>query len=352
MHRIDGPGATVDHKFTEGDPLGGVQATVVTASWLTEIQEELLSILVEAGIAPVKGTQDQVLKAIRKLQEGKITSFAATATLTASDLGLVQADAAAAAVTLTLPDSNAALGVRDVIVRRVDNTGNRLVVQAPGTNKIKFHTHLRPAGYSFFVLMGAGDYWHLRSDGVGNWVLLNRLDSSPLGRPTPETTTAISPGGWGLYHGLIYNRADWPWVWDHAQASGMLTTEALRAGKEGCWTSGDGALTFRSPEGRAEFNRFLDEGRGVDVGRVAGSWQKGSLQAFDPSTAVAATTGLWHSGADVNVAAIHGLDPWSSTDYPVTQAVVVAGSSFETAGNGLGVMRARNTANPGRIKLI
>lgn len=68
MHRIDGPGATVDHRFTEGDPVGGVPATVVTAAWLNDIQEELANLLAAAGIDPVKGTQNQVLKAIRHLK--------------------------------------------------------------------------------------------------------------------------------------------------------------------------------------------------------------------------------------------------------------------------------------------
>ncbi|VVO19823.1 hypothetical protein PS712_04140 [Pseudomonas fluorescens] len=72
MHRIDGAGATVDNKFTEGDPVGGVQATVVTAPWLNDMQEELMSVLNAAGIAPVKGTQDQLLKSIRSLSVGII----------------------------------------------------------------------------------------------------------------------------------------------------------------------------------------------------------------------------------------------------------------------------------------
>lgn len=67
MHRIDGPGATVDNTFTEGDPVGGVQATVVGAAWLNDVQEELMSVLAGAGIEPVKGVRDQVLKAIRKI---------------------------------------------------------------------------------------------------------------------------------------------------------------------------------------------------------------------------------------------------------------------------------------------
>lgn len=65
MHRIDGPGATVDNKFTEGNPATAVPATDVTGDWLNDVQEELLSVLVAAGIAPVKGTQNQILLALR-----------------------------------------------------------------------------------------------------------------------------------------------------------------------------------------------------------------------------------------------------------------------------------------------
>lgn len=205
-----------------------------------------------------------------------ITSINASRPLLASELGLVHVDATSAAVTITLPASDASLGIRDVILRRLDNTGNRLVIQSAGTDKIKFHTHLASAGYLFFVLMGAGDWWRLRSDGAGNWWPVGRYDSTPLGRPVFETTTAFSPGGWAGINGFIYNRAEWPWVWDHAQQSGMLTTEALRAGKEGCWTSGDGATTFRSPEGRGEFLRVLDEKRGVEKDVIYGNLTVGS----------------------------------------------------------------------------
>lgn len=89
--------------------------------------------------------------------------------------------------------ADSALGVVDVIVRRVDNSGNRLVVQAAGANKIKFHTHLNADGYSFLVLMGAGDWWHLRSDGAGSWWPVGRCDTTALGRPVMETTTAFPP---------------------------------------------------------------------------------------------------------------------------------------------------------------
>lgn len=64
MHRIDVPSATPDNEFTEGSPTGGVPATTVSADWLNDIQEEIMSVLTNQGIAPIKGVQDQLLQAI------------------------------------------------------------------------------------------------------------------------------------------------------------------------------------------------------------------------------------------------------------------------------------------------
>jgi hypothetical protein len=370
----------VDGKFADEDPLGGTPGSLIPAQWGNAVTEELLAVIQAAGLAPDEEDNDQLLQAINQLladatpeasttvlglvkqatqseaEDGVdtkksmsplrvhqaitkklstvVVSTSVSKVLVANDLGLVLADATAAALNITLPAANAALGIRDVIVRRVDNGGNRLTVTAAGTDKIKFHTHLRADGYPFFVLMGSGDWWHLRSDGAGSWWPVGRYDNTSLGRQAFETTTAFPPGGWGAHHGLIYNRAEWPWVWDHAQASGMLTTEALRAEKEGCWTSGDGALTFRSPEARGEFIRVLDESRGVDVGREAGSWMPDEMRAHTHKY------GNTHSSTyGMSSTAVIGVSPSASINY-------------NTSSVGGAETRPRSIAYPGRLKLI
>lgn len=72
MHRIDGPGATVDNKFTEGDPLGGVQATVVTAPWLNDVQENIIAVLVAGGVSPTKGRAADLLDSLKKVATGRM----------------------------------------------------------------------------------------------------------------------------------------------------------------------------------------------------------------------------------------------------------------------------------------
>lgn len=278
------------------------------------------------------------------LLRGGVTSLAASATLTAGQEGLVLIDASAGPVTVTLP---AASRPMDIILRRTDNTGNRLVVQAPGTARIKFHTHLRAEGYPFLVLMGAGDYWHLRSDGAGNWWPIARLDSDALGRPVFETTTLFSPGGWGALAGVVFNRAEWPWLWDHAQQSGMLASEVARAGMEGGWTSGDGVATFRGPEGRGEFLRLLDDGRGLDASRAAGSRQAGTILIGD-NDASPSIFG-YKSARDMAADA-----PPAGAAVRTIQTITPTGVNETTVSGGdyLGVVRPVNIAYPGRIKLI
>lgn len=373
----------VNGKFADEDPLVGTPGSLIPAQWGNAVTKELLAVIEAAGLTPDEDNNAQLLQAIGALlaeatpaasetvfglvkqasqaeaeagvdtqksmsparvlqaiikRTSAVVSTSVSKVLVANDMGLVLVDATGGAVDITLPASNAALGVREVIIRRVDNGANRLTVKAAGAEKIKFHTHLSATGYPFFVLMGAGDWWHLRSDGAGNWWPVGRYDNSPLGRPVFETTTAISPGGWGLYHGLIYNRAEWPWAWDHAQVSGMLTTEALRSGNEGMWTSGDGALTFRSPEGRAEFLRVLDESRGIDVGRVAGSTKLSQNKAHEHG----ARTFLGLNGTTGS----NGMVAFGNTG--VGSQLPTGAVSVEGGSEGY----PRHIAYPGRIKLI
>lgn len=95
MHRIDGPGATIDEKFTEGNPATAVPATVVTDDWLNDVQEELISILAAAGISPVKGDQDQVLTAIQAIIAGSTLNTLDTTRIDVASAGTVNLTAAA-----------------------------------------------------------------------------------------------------------------------------------------------------------------------------------------------------------------------------------------------------------------
>jgi phage-related tail fiber protein len=276
-------------------------------------------------------TKTETVDLINGTSQVPLVEVSTSRPLVANELGLVLIDGSAGALTVELPDANAALGVRSVVVRRVDNTSNRLTIKAAVGNKIKFHTHLNAAGYPFLYLMGAGDYWHFRSDTKGSWIPIARLDGTALGRPVLETTTVLNPGGHVPLGNAPFVRADWPWLWDHAQQSGMLTTEAARAGMEGGWTSGDGATTFRSPDPRGKFVRHLDEAAGIDPGRVAGSYR---LDDFKSHAHYSASTG-------------YGTQAMGGGS--ITYATPTGGSTGAAGG---AETVPKHIAWPGRIKVI
>ena len=64
MHRIDSSSATVDNLFTEGNPVTGTPATVVTDDWLNDVQENIAAFIESRGIALVKGDYNQLSQAI------------------------------------------------------------------------------------------------------------------------------------------------------------------------------------------------------------------------------------------------------------------------------------------------
>lgn len=166
----------------------------------------------------------------------------------------------------------------------------------------------------------------------------------------------LSPGGYGALNGTVMKRAEWPWLWDHAQQSGMLGTEALRVGSEGKWTTGDGATTFRGPEGRGEFLRVLDEGRGVDAGRAMGTFQTGSTHSYAQGANGAGAVGAYWSDSLTSFGADTREEPQYVTGLINGGPTFPVNTSYQrdTAATLLYAFksRPRNIAYPGRIKLI
>lgn len=58
--------------FTNGNPASGVAATIVDADWLNMVQQELINVVVAAGLTPSKTTYNQILAAIRALMQGRL----------------------------------------------------------------------------------------------------------------------------------------------------------------------------------------------------------------------------------------------------------------------------------------
>lgn len=86
MYQIDVPSASptlpagsvqgVAGYFTDGSVAGGIDPTVVPAEFLNAVMLELLGVVAAGGLAPVKGSNGQVLLAIQNLIEARSGNYA------------------------------------------------------------------------------------------------------------------------------------------------------------------------------------------------------------------------------------------------------------------------------------
>jgi len=69
------------------------------------------------------------------------------------------------------------------------------------------------------------------------------------------------------------------WLKANGAAISRTTYAALFAAYGTTFGAGDGSTTFNLPDLRGEFLRGLDDGRGIDAGRILGSAQSGDIQS-------------------------------------------------------------------------
>jgi hypothetical protein len=160
MHRIDGPGATVDNKFTDGDPVGGVEATVVTDDFMNDVQEELMTLLTAGGVTPVKGVQDQVLKAIAAILRAQLLTAVTTA-----------GTAPAFTLTPTIPITAYSANQRFRVKFNAAATSGTLNISGLGAKDLKRYDY---TGAKIAAVIAAGQLADVEYDGT-DMVVLNGL---------------------------------------------------------------------------------------------------------------------------------------------------------------------------------
>lgn len=156
------------------------------------------------------------------------------------------------------------------------------------------------------------------------WVL-SALSSSSIGQIVFEPRTTAR-AGFLKANGSLLERADYPALWAYAQASGALISDtAWWAGQSGCFSTGTTDTNFRIPELRGEFLRCLDDGRGLDASRAAGSLQlsQNAKHSHGASSAIGGTHshGAW---TDAGGSHNHGIYQEPHAHVTVTGAVAAA----------------------------
>jgi microcystin-dependent protein len=82
------------------------------------------------------------------------------------------------------------------------------------------------------------------------------------------------------------------WLKCNGQDVSRTTYAALFAAIGTTYGEGNGLTTFSLPNACGEFLRGLDDGRGVDSGRVIGSWQEQEVQSHSHTLTVANMSNL------------------------------------------------------------
>lgn len=99
----------------------------------------------------------------------------------------------------------------------------------------------------------------------------------------------------------------------HANGAAVSRTTYARLFAEigTAWGSGDGSTTFNLPDGRGEFFRGLDGGRGIDTGRVLGSFQNGTAFAQSNFNASYISDGEADGTVSANSSGASGTDTFT-----------------------------------------
>lgn len=135
--------------------------------------------------------------------------------------------------------------------------------------------------------------------------------------PNEHTHTEITPPGSVLY--LARTTAPIGYLKANGAAVSRTTYGELFSIIGTTFGAGDGSTTFNLPDLRGEFIRGLDDGRGVDSGRVLGSWQDQSTQAHSHSIS---TYPVYNAGGGSMVTGVYGMTSITGNTRPRNTALL------------------------------
>jgi hypothetical protein len=175
--------------------------------------------------------------------------------------------------------------------------------------------------------------------------------------------------GWIKADGVLRNRADYPYLWAYAQASGnVAVSDAAWASAKGMFSPGNGTTTFRPPALAGYHVRAWDDGAGIDPGRGIGSIQADQNQVHnhgvnDPTHAHTGSTsadGAHSHSLDTQRVNANDVSPLagalhSGTGVPSGANISVDGShthTFGTSASATGISIQNSGGTETRVKTI
>lgn len=164
--------------FTEGDPVTGEPATVVTMDWLNMIQAEINHVVAQAGLPPADPNQpdnSQFHQAIPILSRWNLPVRAVINYGNTSPQGdhdastdrgrILPCDASLGALRILLPAATAAGNGFALVILKMDNSVNSVAIVPDGSDQVQGQN--QP-----FILTSKGQSVLLTSDGLGSWQII------------------------------------------------------------------------------------------------------------------------------------------------------------------------------------
>lgn len=256
--------------FSDGNPLQGILGTIVNAAFLNNIFSHRHDGLDQDGSAPLDYAADT----------GSANAYAIalapalTAHITGMPIHFKASTANTGACTLAINVLAA------VAIKRVDGT------DLPAGSIV--------AGQIVTVIYTGTIY-----------MVVSKTSDSPITTGMYANFPCTSPPpGWIKRNGALLSRTTYAALYAFALASGNMAASDA-AWQLGQFSPGDGATTFRIPDGRGEFDRNWDDGRGIDSGRTIGSWQADDFKSHIHTLNVTQQLGSGATGGDSNGGAYH-----------------------------------------------
>lgn len=206
MKEIISPVDTEDGLFHDGDPSTGTEGTVVSQKWLNPVQgavisnqQELASVLKEAGIKIDPAKQDQLLAAIKK-----ITGTATEGFLKVGDFGIGGG---------SKHKDDAYNNVGEIY--RVNGASKNSPITGV-TGVVSLPCDGGPST-AYISVSNAGDAWVGSSSTPANGIKWNRVYTddylpdglSPVGSPIPWPSDVL-PAGYALMQGQTFDKTKYP----------------------------------------------------------------------------------------------------------------------------------------------
>lgn len=335
-------------KFTDGDPVAGISASVASADHMNAVYDELKALIVAGGIVPGTADLAQVAKSIgNQLRSKQVFDVSGTA-----DAIILTTPAGKQPVT-ALRDYDefsfivSATNTATVTIK-VDALAAMLLTGVVSDTQI-FETALLTVRY----ISGAFYIAEQINPKLGS----NVLDIAKL---YTDTVDILRPGEYAL-DGSSLSRSDHPIAFAIVSASSNYIDQATKDADPiaygGYYGDGDGVSTFTLPMIGGEFIRMFDDSRGVDDGRGFGSWSKASVIAVNDRYEGHIMSIESNSPSNLPLQrSIAGLDEALTKDYPNLRASYIAtGSSnpnfLQDVGWGGGAVRPMSIAYYGKTRL-